>query len=302
MDVKFNSGMPDHSKAKVELYTTYLSTFLNIISKTEYIDKLHIYDLLCGEGVYEDGSDGSPIAALKKIKNHFFANRNQCPDVLLWFNDQGTSIIEPDKLKIDRVREHSNKIFRPNNVIIEYSDLDIQKIIPKLKQRINDLKSNERLLLFIDPYGYKNLGPKELKDILNKKYVELIFFVPASHIHRFAKKSIKDQGFRGGEAIREFLLPLIPFGLDVEKFTSTNKFIDETKSALRAYLKDQKVFVDTYTIERDRANTYCIFFFTHHVLGFEKMLETKWKLDESRGHGFRLKSNQHSLFDNDFEL
>jgi three-Cys-motif partner protein len=302
MDVKKDSGMPDHSKAKVELYTTYLSTFLTIISRTKYIDKLHIYDLLCGEGTYEDGSDGSPIAALKKIKDHFFANKRKCPNIFLWFNDHGTSIIEPDKLKIDRVKEQSNSIYRPNNVIIEFTNQDISDLIPKLQQRINELKSNERLLLFIDPYGYKNIGPNELKRFLANKYVELIFFVPVSHIRRFARKSIEDSTYRGGEAIRDFLMPLMNHGLTIEAMSSTNTFINATKSALRSFLANQNVFVDTYTIERDKANTYCLFFFTHHIRGFEKMLETKWKLDENRGLGFRLSSGQQKLFDNDFEL
>ena len=36
--------------AKVELLKTYLSTYLNIISRVNYYDGIFIYDLLCGEG------------------------------------------------------------------------------------------------------------------------------------------------------------------------------------------------------------------------------------------------------------
>ena len=47
-------------------------------------------------------------------------------------------------------------------------------------------------------------------------------------------------------------------------------------------------FVDTFTIERDASNVYCLFFFTKHIRGFEKMLETKWSLDRGRGKGHAL--------------
>jgi len=46
--------------------------------------------------------------------------------------------------------------------------------------------------------------------------------------------------------------------------------------------------VDTFILERDKQNVYCLFFFTSHIKGFEKMLETKWKMDTAQGRGFTL--------------
>jgi hypothetical protein len=40
-----------------------------------------------------------------------------------------------------------------------------------------------------------------------------------------------------------------------------------------------------------------LFFFTSSALGYEKMLDTKWKLDDERGKGFRLNSDQGTLFE-----
>lgn len=39
------------------------------------------------------------------------------------------------------------------------------------------------------------------------------------------------------------------------------------------------------------ASTIQLFFMTSNLLGFEKILEVKWKLDEDDGNGFVLASN-----------
>ena len=45
-----------------------------------------------------------------------------------------------------------------------------------------------------------------------------------------------------------------------------------------------------------QSNYFALFFLTSNVYGFEKILETKWKLDEKDGNGFEL-PKQASLFD-----
>jgi len=97
--------MLEHSKAKVDLYSTYLSMYLNILSQLPYLNKIHIYDLMCGEGIYSDGSKGSPIITMEKIKDNYFKNKEKCPKIEVWFNDRDKSKIEKNKHKIDRVRE-----------------------------------------------------------------------------------------------------------------------------------------------------------------------------------------------------
>ena len=61
-------NMFEHSTAKIELYTSYLATHRNILSRVAFIKKIHIYDLMCGEGIYLDDSKGRPIVAMEKIK------------------------------------------------------------------------------------------------------------------------------------------------------------------------------------------------------------------------------------------
>ena len=46
-------------------------------------------------------------------------------------------------------------------------------------------------------------------------------------------------------------------------------------------------FIDTFTLERESGQFFCLFFFTSHIYGFEKMLETKWEIDTEEGRGLK---------------
>lgn len=283
-----------HSKAKVELYANYLSTYLNILSRTPFVDKIHIYDLMCGEGIYADGSKGSPIVAMEKIKEHYFSNGKSCPDINIWFNDMDKSEIEKDRFKIERVEEICSKIFQPPTVSVEYTKNDYKELSTKVIDRINSLKGNERLLLFLDPYGYKEIKIEQINKYLAGGKTELLLFLPISFMSRVANKSLSEDYFPGGAPLREFLLPLFENEKDLSVYTKPYPFINQLKKLLRNYLE---IFIDTFTIERDEQNVYCLFFFTSNALGFEKMLDSKWKIDEEQGKGFRLDSEQSSLFE-----
>jgi three-Cys-motif partner protein len=60
--------LQEHSKAKVEFYTSYLKRYLRIINRVPLISHINIYDVFCGMGIYEDGGKGSPIAAFEVIE------------------------------------------------------------------------------------------------------------------------------------------------------------------------------------------------------------------------------------------
>ncbi|MFQ5688280.1 MAG: DUF5131 family protein [Candidatus Scalindua sp.] len=158
--------MLKHSKAKVELYTNYLSRYLNILSRADFLDKIHIYDLMCGEGIYSDGSKGSPVIALEKIRDHYYSNGKICPDLEVWFNDRDKSEIEKQKYKIEKVKEHCSTIFTPNNVKITYTQEDYVKLYPKVLQKIKKLRKLKVSIKFISVEPLlENLGAINLKGI-----------------------------------------------------------------------------------------------------------------------------------------
>ena len=258
--------MLEHSRAKVELYATYLATYLNILSRVHFINRIHIYDLMCGEGIYVDGFKGSPIIAMEKIKDHYFSNKKVCPDIEVWFNDKDKSEIEKEKYKIERVKEQCSKIFRPNNVNVTYTYKDYKVIYPEIIERNDALEKNERLLLFLDPYGYKEIKPEHLKQFLSSGKTELILFLPISFMSRVASKSLSEDEFPGGKPLQEFLTPLFEPDKDLIISSKPYLFINQLKLLLKDYLNESNILVDTFTIERDKQNVYCLFFLKTKLL------------------------------------
>lgn len=286
--------MMEHSKAKVDLFRRYFSIYLNIMNRTSFVEKIFLYDLFAGEGKYVDGGKGSPIVAMECIKDHFYSNNHTCPNIDVWFNDFSKSQIEIGRYKIERVEEFVNKIYKPENVEVKFSKIDSSRILAEIHQDLNKLKQRERALLFVDPWGYKDIKPDELKAILANGKTEIILFLPISFMYRFADKALIDETFYGGKPLEEFLGKLF-----IGKIPDTRnqiKFIEEVKVEFKKFL-DIK-YVDTFTIERGNKNFFCLFFFTNNKTGYYKMLDAKWDLDEESGRGFKAdSSNQSSMFD-----
>jgi len=276
--------MLEHSEAKVSLYGTYLATYLNILSRVPSIQRIFLFDLMCGEGIYENGGKGSPVIATEVIKNHYFSNNQSCPNITLWFNDKEMSQIEKDISKVDRVKRVVERVHLPPNVTPKYFMEDYDQIHPRAL-RLAKGTANSKSLFFIDPYGYKDISPLHIKETLEGGNSEVLLFLPISHMYRFAAKAM-ESSFPGSAPLENFLREL--FGAKQPRFQSPLNFVEQTKAQFRALLSAMHIFVDTFTIERDNSNVYCLFFFTSHIRGYEKMLETKWALDSESGQGFRL--------------
>lgn len=276
--------MLEHSEAKVTLYGTYLATYLNILSRVPTVQRIFLFDLMCGEGIYENGGKGSPVITAEVIKRHYFSNHQSCPNITIWFNDKEMSQIEKDVSKVDRVKNFVERIHMPPNVETQYFIEDYDQIHSRAL-RLARGTANAKSLFFIDPYGYKDISPAHIKATLAGGNSEVLLFLPISHMYRFAGKAI-ESSFPGSAPLENFLQEL--FGAKQPKFQSALDFVEQTKAQFRIFLSAMSIFVDTFTIERDNTNVYCLFFFTSHLRGYEKMLETKWTLDAESGQGFRL--------------
>jgi three-Cys-motif partner protein len=276
--------MLEHSEVKVSLYGTYLATYLNILSRVSSVKRIFLFDLMCGEGIYENGGKGSPIVAAEVIKNHYFANNQSCPNMTVWFNDSAMSKIEKGILKIGRVKNLVDHVHLPRNVTIEYFTEAYDQVHARALHLTRGTV-NSKSLFFIDPYGYKDVTPSHIKETLEGGNSEVLLFLPVSYMYRFAAK-VMETSFPGSAPLENFLKEL--FGTKQPTFQSVFDFIEQAKAQFRLFLSQMRVFVDTFTIERDDSNVYCLFFFTSHIRGYEKMLEAKWALDTESGQGFRL--------------
>lgn len=288
------TNLLEHSDAKVTLLGRYLSIYLNVLSRSS-IRKVYLFDLFCGEGIYEDGGKGSPIVILECIKNHYFGNNQRCLDIDILFNDVGHSEVEPEIKKIERVEKFASRIFRPDNVKVYYEKIDYNSLIQKVISRTNRLSTDERALVFIDPWGYKEINPIDIKELIGNQKTEVILFMPIYFMSRFVEKS-RDEEYNGGRAIRNFINKLFGNIGNLEKVNSQKDFIFKIQQQFKQFLVTK--YVDTFKIERERNNWFCIFFFTTNKRGFQKMIESKWAIDKKQGSEYKQGSEiTMNLFD-----
>lgn len=68
--------MFEHSEVKVKLLNRYIQKYLNILSRAQGFEKVQLFDLFCGEGIYQNGGEGSPIIFMKAIKDVYFLHQS----------------------------------------------------------------------------------------------------------------------------------------------------------------------------------------------------------------------------------
>lgn len=255
---------------------------MNIIANDGYTEKIKIYDLFCGPGIYKDGGEGSPFVLLRAINRLHEVNpakNTSIPPIDVLFNDD-----EPT-----RIASLQQEIARENLYHPKFGELRIVSkkylvILPEVISEINALKK-EKAFVFIDPYGYSDIKGTDIKKLLASKKSEVLLFLPVQFMYRFGNKGTPQA--------------LIDFRNDIGLWQSSKnigEFIDHLKDGFSKHLGNG-FYVDTFTIRKDAVTVFCLFFFSSHIRGFEKMLDAKWKMDKEQGQGWSYEmQNTASLF------
>lgn len=275
-----------HSQAKVELLNNYIKRYLNIISNLSRIEQIYIYDLFCGPGIYEEGGEGSPICFLKNIKDLHYINvakNNDLPKITCFFNDKNTEIIQNLNKNIDKYG-----YFDKNICDVIYLNKSYEELITSItKSALNFHLQNIKSFIFIDPFGYSEIKPNHIKELLNTRNTEILLWLPIQFMYRFEKKETP-------KALAEFLNQLAP-NWDWKETNNVFEFLNQLKQYFQIYLGDE-FFVDNFIIKKDKHTVFCLLFFSSHIKGFEKMLEAKWEIDTEFGEGWHYSGNQLTLF------
>lgn len=265
--------MLDHSQAKVKLYGNYLAKYLRVIAQDRYTTRVHLYDMFSGEGVYESGENGSPIIALFKIGNFYDEFPSNDLKIKITFNDI-------DKTVIEKLKENLKQAPNPQKCETRIFNENYLNLLPKLNAEIKAFR-NEKAVIFLDPKGYKEISIPQISELLNNK-TEVLVFLPVRDMYRFSNMK-KENITSAHEPLHKFINEI--FSDTVPDFDSQWDFIQKAKEGLKKILPN--FYVDTFTLEREQGQLFCLFFFTSHIYGFEKMLETKWEIDTEEGRMLR---------------
>lgn len=285
-DVK--NTMQLHSQAKVKFYEEYLTRYLRILYKSEYIKRINIFDIFCGAGIYDDGRAGSPVVAYNAIKEVFYENKG-IKKVNLFLNDG-------DKKRINNVQSILDVENQKNQCCdINYYNIQAIDFLSKIKKFVGKSKTDERNLIYIDPYGYKDINKDTIDDLMSNKHTEIILFLPISQMYRFTSYALDNSSLNPYKPLNDFICSF---------FTEEHPIIkqeDLTILQYISYLRDaftykNKYYATSYHIERTKNHYFSLFFLTSHLYGLEKILEVKWDLNEINGSGFNLPTQQLNLF------
>ncbi len=272
-----------HSEAKVEFFKKYLERYLRVLYLAPTINEINVFDVFCGTGIYDNGKKGSPIVAfdaIKELRDEYGFDKR----INLIVNDS-------KEIKVSVVRDYIDNNNK-NYCGVGYHNQSAEWMFEEVIKQISKQDKNTRNLVFIDPYGYKEIKKATLQSLLDNERTEIILFLPISQMQRFTATALESEV--------ESYKPLKNF---VDSFFEENHPIRKNRvNAIEYidYLKDKlrfgKYFSTSYYIERDESSFFGLFFVSPHIFGFQKILEVKWALDEDSGRGFRQPETQSSLF------
>jgi three-Cys-motif partner protein len=271
----YKDYLEEHSKVKVDFYKKYLDIYLTVLMHSQYTNKINIYDLFCGIGVYEaDGSKGSPVVAIECIKSKFEDfGKNKIDSLNLIINDG-------DKNHVDIAKNYIEQNYK-NVCEFKAHNLDAKEMFKLLKHELSSSASDQNNFIFIDPHGYKEIYKNDISEIMELGRNEVLIFLPVDYMYRFIKPAKSDMENPSYKPLKRFMNE---FGLnyDVE---SKEEYVEYIKSA---FTFNDKYYTSSFTLEsKAQKNLYALFFITKNLKGLEESIKIKWELDELCGKGHK---------------
>ena len=277
--------MLPHSDAKVTFYEKYLERYLAIMSESKWQSRINIFDVFCGRGIYADGGLGSPIRAVQVIRKTKIEHPSDTR-FHLYLNDL-------DKHHTGNVKQYLDEHIPDHRQYVEihYSNVDAEGLLNSLCRQLARTPKDVRNLLFIDPYGYKSIHKDTLDRLMDNFRTEILLFLPVSFMHRFTHVAFDEKHVKGTAPLRAFISDFFPENHPVrsDEPMDVKHYIEELN---KAFSYGGKYYTASYEIQRDNKNYFALFFICSNLLGFEKVVEVKWALDDDYGKGFRLDNNK----------
>ena len=169
----------DHTVAKHEILKKYLEAWMPILGKS---DRIVFLDGFAGPGVYKGGEDGSPIIAIQTAINHS-AIKN--------IKEINFIFIEKDKKRYENLQRIIDKKFpKPaQNIKIKCINGNFAKSCSKVLDEFEkDGKGLDRILAFLDPFGYSDVPFDLISRLLKYPKCELLLTFMHGYMIRFLDK------------------------------------------------------------------------------------------------------------------
>lgn len=247
-----------HTRDKLELYKQYLTRYLLIMNRQSDYDKINIYDIFAGSGIYGNSQDGSAAIAAKMIDETLKSSNK---DISLFLN-------EYERKNYEKLKQHLE-----GYSFSTFTNLSADKFISTLSPQTPEGAIE---FFFIDPYGYTQISQNNYNFLFQRKRCEYLIFMPIRHIHRFV----------GGEevlpSIRRFIEDMNIDRKALENSTSINDFSRIINRGLEITSGKKFCLYKILENKNNNTNKYGLYFISDHIRGAEKFLESIKKLDSMK--------------------
>jgi three-Cys-motif partner protein len=270
---------PPHTKAKHQMLGKYLDAWFPIIAS--WNGRMVFLDGFAGRGRYTDGSEGSPLIALRHLLDHRYYPSMAHREFVFLFVEANKGNAERLQQEIDAFKA-SRKPW-PKKVKVEVIHGKFDQTAAGIIDHLKTQKANlAPTFAFVDPFGYSGLPLELLGELLAYPRTEVFVNFMVGHVQRFIERDGQENAMRG------------LFGIDVadilEDWDEDNvDRVDHLRAVYESQLQKIVGFehVQSFGMINETGNIgYYLVHGTRHRSGVKAMKAAMWSVDPGGGFMF----------------
>jgi three-Cys-motif partner protein len=267
-----------HTKAKHDILGRYLDGWYPILSS--WNGRVLFLDGFAGRGRYNDGSEGSPLIALRHLLDHRYFPQMRQREFVFYFIEANRDNAESLRNEIDAFKAErapwpeSVKVY----VINDKFDRTANAMLDHLREQKRSLAPT---FAFIDPFGYSGLPMELIADLLSYSKTEIFVNFMVGHVQRFIERDGQENAMRSlyGMDVRDIL----------DGYDGQADRVEHLRSVYESQLRERVGFdfVQSFAMINETGNIgYYLFHGTRHRKGVKLMKDAMWKIDPEGGYTF----------------
>ncbi|SEF29256.1 three-Cys-motif partner protein [Amycolatopsis pretoriensis] len=269
---------PPHTKAKHDMLGRYLDGWFPILAS--WSGRVVFLDGFAGRGRYNDGSEGSPLVALRHLLDHRSFPVMRDREFVFLFVEANDANAESLQQEIDKFK--SERAPWPKNVKVsvvnDKFDVTATAMIDYLREQKKNLAPT---FAFVDPFGYSGLPMDLLANLLDHPHTEVFVNFMVGHVQRFIERDGQENAMRS------------LFGIDVREvldgYDGQGDRVEYLRAVYERQLQEKAKFdyVQSFAMINSTGNIgYYLLHGTKHRAGVKVMKSAMWKVDPGGGFTF----------------
>ena len=274
----------EHTRGKHRVMKAYLDGWFPVISR--YAGRVLFIDGFAGPGKYKGGEEGSPVIALKALRDHSYRSNMKAEFVFLF--------IEKDEERANVLRQEIAPIVADLGATVKaevVSGVFDEKMAEVLNRVAEQKKRLAPAFVMVDPFGVGQTPMSVIAGILENPKSEVFISYMWEWINRFKGQP-------------EFEKPLSElYGTNAWK-----GYAAVPKAGQKAFLYELyeaqlraagAKHVTYFELLKGARHVYTIFFATKHPKGMDLMKASIWKADKTGTYQFRGRDESELMLDID---